>query len=455
MNEVRFCEVFSSEVGGEGCLVERIGDGQLVHFHHGPAETSAEIACGSVRFRAGQLSTSLARALKLPSSVAGTDDPQLFTTLQQIFCDAGGLCEGDAALLASFVLASWVAGRGQALCLNLIGPQAATAPVKALLSAVLRNPLSMADFRLSEMARLPAGMWTTVLLSGPSARALQELALSAGAEPVQILRGGNVELLPRCLGVVCTEEPAPLPAVRIQLWGRPVARFAAGFLESLEDRMRPSLLRFRFMHFANVASSSPPVGEFSPQVRAWAEVLVAAVSPFPGAAAEVFAALAPCEQEQASNLADSLPASLVEGLFLGIHADCSRLYVKDIARLTNLLREARGDGELTERAVGGVLRTLGFYPRRNGRGYRLDLSRAIRERVHRLALAMGVPQPVENSLGCPFCAALTPPGGGRLEPFVVLDEVPPVHNPEDVHLVHDIHDVHPVSEAIGLSEEDL
>jgi hypothetical protein len=68
---------------------------------------------------------------------------------------------------------------------------------------------------------------------------------------------------------------------------------------------------------------------------------------------------------------------------------------------------------------------------------------------------MGVPQPVENSLGCPFCAALTPPSGGRLEPFVVLDEVPPVHNPEDVHLVHDIHDVHPVSDAIELSEEDL
>jgi hypothetical protein len=439
MTELQPVEIFTSLVGREGCLLEHIGGNQLIHCHHGRIETAAEIACGDLMYRAGQLPTSLEAALKLPLKIAETDDPGLFAALKNIFLEAAGLSEGDAVVLASVVLASWMGDFVCGVSVNLIGSQAVTAPVKALLSALARNPLSLATFNLTEMARLPAGLLPTVLLSAPSARALQELALTTG-DQLQVVRRGNLELLPRCLGIVCSDEPAPLGALRINLVGQSEAAFRASYLADLEAQLRPALLRYRLTHYATLANSTCDSPFFCPETRAWAQLLGAVVTPFPGATAEVVEALRPQDQAQQASLADSVQGAVLEAVFLSIHADTTPPYVQDVARLANVLLAGRGESELTTRGVGARLRKLGFACERKGAGYRLVLSKDVRQRVHRLAQDMGVPLPVENSAGCPCCAELSRQcaGSGGESHSPVAD---------DVHNVHDLHHVHPASEV--------
>jgi hypothetical protein len=303
-----------------------------------------------------------------------------------------------------------------------------------LLSALVRHPLSLADFNRDEMTRLPAGLFTTVLLSSPSTRALRDLALVAGPEPVQVLRHGDVQMLPACMAVVCSDEPAPLPAIRIHLMGQAVARFRAGYLQALEER-RPALLRYRLTHFALIESSSCECQDFSPEVQRWAQVLGAAVAPFAGAAAEVVEALHPQDQEQQSSFADSTQATTIEALFLALHTSPSP-YVQDVSRIMNLLLAGRGERELATRGVGALLRKLGFYSERTGAGYRLAISQRDRQRVHRLAHQMGVPLPAANPAACPFCADLSTECAGSGDDS---------HSPDDdLHNLHNQHDVHDV-----------
>jgi hypothetical protein len=447
MNELQNIDVFSFAVSSDGQLIERIGAAQLVSCLNGRIEVADKFACGDVLYRAGELPHSLETALKLPPQVAGFDDPELFAALKGSFSEAAGVSEGDAVILGACVIATWMSGFGGTFCLNLVGPQAVTGRVKALLLAMVRNPLSLATFSLREMGSLPARLLPVVLLSAPPTRALRELALATAGEQLQIVRGGNLELVPRCSAIVCSEDAAPLPAIRINLTGNRMIPLPAGDLDALEERLRPALLGFRLTHYATIDGSTAECGDFSPEVRAWAQLLVAVVAPFPGAPAEVVEALRPQDQAQQASRADSLQGAVLEALFLAIHADTTPPYVQDVARLVNLLLVGGGESELTTRAVGAQLRKLGFACERKGAGYRLVLSKDVRQRVHLLAQQSGIPLPVENSAGCPCCAELILERSDSNH----NSTLPDIYDVHDLHDVHDVHDVQPTRE-MGCAE---
>ena len=409
MKEPTYVDIFTYSVASDGGIVERICGNQLVRCLDGRIATGAEFACGGVLYRAGELPPGLEMALKLPAPSSDSDDAGVFTELKKLFRESAGLSKVDAVILTGCVLATWMSGFCKTFCLNLIGPQSATAAVKTLLSSLVRNPLSLGTFNLKGVASLPTGLSPTVLLSNPSTRALRELAIATAGEPLQTVQGGNVELLPSCSAVVCSAEPAPLAALRINLIGKGIIPLRPGELQAIEARLRPALLRFRLTGYATIDGLTSQCGDFSPEVQAWSQLLGAVVSRFPGATAEVVEALHPQDQAQQVSRADSLQGTVAEAVFLSIHADTTPPYVKDVAQLANLLLLGGGERELTTRGVGAIMRKLGFACERKGAGYRLVLSKDVRQRVHWLAQQLGIPFPVASSATCCFCAELNPP----------------------------------------------
>lgn len=82
-------------------------------------------------------------------------------------------------------------------------------------------------------------------------------------------------------------------------------------------------------------------------------------------------------------------------------------YVGAITELVNGLLENRGEGELSPRAVGEILRQeLGLFARRRPLGYELALDLATQRRVHRFAVNHDVLQPVAD---CALCGELSVP----------------------------------------------
>ncbi len=441
MNQLQTTAISTFTFSSDGGLIERIGGAQLVRHLNARIEIAVEFAVGDTLYRAAELAQSLETALKLPSQVADVDDPELFATLKSTFSVASSMSEGDAVILAAGVLATWMGGLGKGMCVNLVGPPAVTAPITTLLSSLVRNPLSLATFHLKEMASLPPGLWPVVLLSDPSPRALRDLALATASQPLHVVRRGNLELVPRCSAIVRSDEPASLPAIRINLTGNGMLPPPVADLQALEERLRPRLLRYRLTHLVARANSTSECAGFTPEVGAWARILGAAVTPFTGAPAEVEEALRLKDRERRASLGDSIAATIVEAVFLAIHTSPAPPFVENITRLTNLLLAGRGERELASRAVGARLRKLGIYSERTAAGYRLAISHLDRQRVHRLATQMGVPLPLKNPAGCSFCAEFSPQYADSNRASSSID----------VSKVHDVHDVHPTP-AMGSAE---
>jgi hypothetical protein len=282
-----------------------------------------------------------------------------------------------------------------------------------LMRCVCRRPLTLAEPSLGQIAKLPAGLAPTVILNHPSSeRALRRLFAAAGDTDTCFLSGGEVVHVSFFL-VVCTSRPVmAVPALTIPLLPatQTLRRITSSEAQSLADFFQPRLLHYRLTQHVKIANSQFDVAGLSPEVRLMARVLGAAIEDSPTLQARMLDALCSLDEQRKTEQSQTPAAAVLETLLLLSHSKKPMAYVGQITELANTLLENRGENiRLSPRAVGEILRQeLGLVARRRPSGYELALDLATQRRIHRLAVAHNVLQPVADCASCGEVSASNP-----------------------------------------------
>ena len=112
-------------------------------------------------------------------------------------------------------------------------------------------------------------------------------------------------------------------------------------------------------------------------------------------------------EAEGERLSDDRCVVVEAALFFCYKANTEHFFVGDLAECVNTLLNGRHeDRALTDKMVGSLLRALGIHGRRVVKGYRILLTGAVREQIHRIARAYQVLSVQDGVARCRHC-----PGG--------------------------------------------
>jgi hypothetical protein len=393
-----------------GDAIDQLRGGQLLLWHGDHAQIGPTAEHGGRIYAPAILDAHVEQVLHLPAGIEDfgrTED--LIADLRKAYTTYRELEERTALLLGMSSLASWVPEcLPGPLLINPWGPPGTETALLDLMACVCRRPLRLAQPALHELARLPAGLAPTLILNRPGERALRQLFAAAGDPDTYFLSGGQVVHV-HCHMVVYTPKPVmAVPALTIPLLPatQPLRRITNSEAQTLVDFFQPRLLHYRLTRHLKVANSQFDVAGLCPEVRVVARVLGAALEDSPTLQASMIEALSSLDEERKAEQSQTPAAAVVEALLLLSHAKRPVAYVGQVSELANTLLEDRDENmQLSPRAVGEILRQeLGLVARRRPSGYELALDLNTLQRIHRLAVAHNVLQPVVD---CPLCAEVS------------------------------------------------
>jgi len=139
------------------------------------------------------------------------------------------------------------------------------------------------------------------------------------------------------------------------------------FFEEAEE-LRSKLLQWRFESYARVLADESALLDLDPRAAQIA-------TPLYNLASESFRRdlLAFLQKAAAEDRSSRPQALVVEAISRLAGANGRQLFVKEVAEEASLLGAERGDGNsLSPKATGGIVRSLGFHPRRSRDGYTFD-----------------------------------------------------------------------------------
>jgi len=164
-------------------------------------------------------------------------------------------------------------------------------------------------------------------------------------------------------------------------------------LQQIADRFQPQLLHYRLKHYSQVVGTDhPEVAQFTPRLRDLAAALAAPVLGQPQLEARLFQDLAAQDREAKLTRHGEPEWAVTTALYRDCHYTGGSLTVGSLARtVSDVLAGNDETYQLSPRAVGSVLRSLGFNTEKlgnQGRGVRL--TKQFVRRVHELALKLGI-----------------------------------------------------------------
>jgi hypothetical protein len=340
----------------------------------------------------------------------------LFAEVSKIFVNRAEVPPATATLLAHFVLSTWFADCfSTAPQLLIFGPQEEAAIVLQLLAATCRRALFLSDVSIATWSSLPIILRPTLIINThrlrPStldfleassvrhqyvARKGQLLDLFGAKVIYERTLSGARSLIESSICVTLTPARGRFPVVsdhdQVQI----------------ADELQPKLLLYRMRNYGKFRESQFDVPQFTAAVRTRARMLGACVVDNASLQSGLISALRGQDNEARITRSFSLESVMVEALLLLCHDKATRASanVGDIAKVMNTILKGRGELlELEPRKVGDVLRTLQFFPIRQGSAARgISLTVAERRRVHRLARDYDVPTIHDGAVRCPECA---------------------------------------------------
>ena len=173
--------------------------------------------------------------------------------------------------------------------------------------------------------------------------------------------------------------------------------------EEIARKFQPKLLNYRTRNIDNVRESSCDFPWLASGVRILARILGACITDSP----ELQADLAPVFERQQDaireqNWLDSRCVAIEVGLAFchSVQKD-RRVHVKEFADDANTIMKCRGDTKTLEpKEMGNILRSLGFSPKRDKRGYAIRLRDDVRRQFHKLAYEFDVAAVVDGKPRC-------------------------------------------------------
>ena len=389
-----------------GAMLEQLSGGRLLLWASGQAQISTSVTHAGRTYRPLLLVAGYEALLSAGAALYGSLG-ELIQKVQSTFHTHTGLDPQNSLLVASFVLATWVAEFLPSLpCLNLWGPAGSETALRQLLVLLCRRPLALVEPSLRQLTQLPYTLGPTIILRQPSISALRRL-LTLSADPHVVYGGRFLQL--RSPVVVFTAHPVSLPFLGVALpRDRTPYRRLSPDQAGAARLLRPQLLQYRLASHPQVAHSGFDRPEMAHPTRVIARVLGACVEGDEAAQNQIVAALADRNETAKVMQSQSLEATVLEALLVPIHEKRSKVRVLDVATIaTGILRGRQEIASLTSHEVGALISDpLGLTKTRQKRGYELRLDSTTCAAIHRQAHEMAVLSLLELRPDCRFCSDL-------------------------------------------------
>jgi hypothetical protein len=283
-----------------------------------------------------------------------------------------------------------------------------------VLSASCRHALPLADLEPSAVARLPRGLYPTLLFSQSSfsSSAVRSLLASQYRGFGVLQSTGIADLC--CSKAIVFDEGTPedlfaMPCAQIYITpdrNPPMVKDVD--LRRIAARFQPLLLDYRLSNHAAVRNSTFDAPQFSGPTREMARAFGACIVDDPELQAGVVAVLKGQDEATKGARWTGADSLLAEALLVLCHEQTRKsIYVGDLTDVLNgILKGRKETVELSPRKVGGLLRALNLVTERDAKGYGFLLLNEVRRKIHDLARALDVPQLRENVERCEYCAAV-------------------------------------------------
>jgi hypothetical protein len=432
-----------------------LGDGTLAEVVEDPRDPNrtrlAIFKKGRVRF-ADQLEYGGEILVPIPRSVLGFSDVKLpcgvlpygsitnlVTTVALFIVYGLDISVSYAAVLAAFVLYSWLADRLlPAVYLSIIGlPQSGKSTLLELLSMICRQPLLVGDISEAAVFRTCRQFSPTLIIDevewhssrtgrlrqllragiGRSSRALRvgDCSSSFGPKVFSSLEPSTDSALnSRCLQIVMAET-----------MGCKLLKPGDLTMVSLAKHLRQMLLKFRFNFYRSIDPALLPDTEnLRPRSR---DLLCSLAAPVRRSRMMVNILSDfmkrhhdPVTRESLGPRQDALLAVLFKLMHL---SPAGSVRVKLLAETANALLQRRGEKlALTDKAAGTILSSLGFLSKsRTNQGWILWLDSDTQKRAHQLLQTHGIarlePGTAESfAKRCSACQTIISPNGSAKTP---------------------------------------
>jgi hypothetical protein len=360
------------------------------------------------RFVPPQINVSLLQATSLPTGIAPCGNAaELLAEIAACISQYIELAPEYLRLVSDFVLYTWFQDLlAVAVYLWVLGPYSAgKTRLLSLLHALCRHAVTASDISPAALYSVPSAIMPTLLIDefGTSSRAGDRdrlrLLRSGNTRGGRVIRGCNVYDTFCAKVLVSRQEPSDAAlasrAVFIPMLPtrRTLPHLDTDALQHIADRFQPQLLNYRLKHYSEVVTGNrPQVADFAPRMRDLALALAAPVLGNPQLEAQLFQDL--CAQDNEAKVArhGEPEWAVITALYLECHVTGGTLTVGNLTcTVSDVLLGNDETYQLSPRAVGSVLRSLGLNPEKlgnQGRGFRL--TKQFVHQVHKLAFELGI-----------------------------------------------------------------
>jgi hypothetical protein len=365
------------------------------------------------------IDASLMEALTLPTRRASGSTADIFTKMCIVFSEHG-ISDLSSKKLTYWTLSTWFAELFPlAPYLVITGSRQEAHLVLQLLACVVRHGLPLADISLAGLSSLPTHIQPTLLIGHPSPSTWKALQMSSYPRAYLHTKDGVADLY--CAKAVYADTPIVDDAVdgafHVRLappQGKPsvVTDLA---LRNLAADFQPRLVDYRMRLVGQVRDSDFDVVDLGAELRILARVLGSAIVDAPELRADLVNILQDYQEEIRAGDWTNEKYVVIEAMLDHCHSEQrdQLLYVGQLADTANRILKDRGSREKLEpKALGWILRnSMGFTPKRNGRGFAMRLTEDVRRTIHRLARDFQVPTMSGTATACSQCAEILTSNG--------------------------------------------
>lgn len=292
--------------------------------------------------------------------------------------------------------------------LHLTGARPRAHLIMRILGCLCRRPILLGRLDVASLRTLPVGLVPTLLILD------ERLARNVAT----ILQTSKTRTTPIAIGkgwihaygakVFFTDSMAiDGSALRINLPHNtsPLSVFEEGLEKKIAADFQAKLLRYRFIHYDAVKNSHFSCAGFGVGMQEEARALITPLIECNDLQKVVLSSLRRQSRDSAGAKFADLHCLTIEAALAFCHdSSVDRFLVKDLADAVNAILHGRGEETVfTARCVGQTLRVIGLFAQRVTRGFQVVLTRANRERIHRLAREYSVASIEEGVLRCDQC----------------------------------------------------
>jgi hypothetical protein len=380
--------------------------------------TTSTVSSRGCTYKAARLAAGLSGAVRFPaSSKAFGTATQLTSSMVRFLGRYASLPPDVAALIVAFALASWFPECFPvAPLMHLLGPDNEVALLLRLMGSFCRRSILLSDLDVAFLRTLPTNLNPTLLINQRKlGRRLTHILLASGDRHFRVAYGKGEIHSYGAKALASTPESANGAGVRVSL--APVQESLPTLPDAEEreiaDEFQAKLLRYRLVHYRHVSQVQIDTRDFVPAMREEVRAWLAPICDCPGLYRVVSDFLLQQSREAEGNrISDDRCVVAEAALFFCHRPDTDHLFVGELAEMANALLSGRHDDRiLSDKKIGLLLRVLGIQGKRVVKGYKVSLTEAIRQQIHRVADAYGVAAARDGVVRCGNCKV---EGTGRL-----------------------------------------